>query len=55
MEWKIVCGQICLTVLGVTSIAMGYDGGIIYTLIGALSASIGIPAVLAATKQSKAA
>jgi len=52
MEWKILVGQVCLTIIGVASIALGYDGGIIYTVIGALGASIGIPAVLEA-KSSK--
>lgn len=51
MEWKIIVGQICLTAFGIAALFCNYDGGLVYTLIGALSASIGIPAVLEATKR----
>lgn len=46
MEWKILFGQGCMTIIALACIFAGIDHYLIYTVVGALAGSMGLPYVL---------
>ena len=46
MEWKLAIGQFCMTAVIVVAIFKEFDHFLIYSLGGALAASVGFPFAL---------
>lgn len=47
MEWKVIVGQICCSVLGIVAMVLEVDHSVVSLVVGGLLASIGYPAVAA--------
>ena len=43
LELKVIVGQLCLTVVVISAMAMGYDSELLFLIAGALATSIGYP------------